>query len=138
MALLEKGAGPSRLELRWFGVIFFVFTAVLGSLVLSFGAPLVASGVIWGIGLTVCAAYYALPSTRYLIYDVWMALVFPIGWVFSHLLMAVLFYLVLTPTGLVMRLFGWDGLMRKRRPDAETYWLAVDEETETRRYFQQF
>ncbi len=138
MALLEKGTGPSPLELRWFGVMLAAFAGIMGGLVLYVSGAQGVAGVIWGIGIGLCALYYALPATRYLIYDVWMALAYPIGWVISHALMAVIFYAVLTPIGLVMRAFGWDGLLRKANRGASSYWKPLDADDETRRYFQQF
>jgi hypothetical protein len=39
--------------------------------------------------------------------------------------MAVLFFTVLTPIGLVLRLAGRDRLRLRPRPDAASYWLPV-------------
>lgn len=44
------------------------------------------------------------------------------GKIAARLLMAVLFYAVVTPIGLVMRLTGRDSLSLRRRPDAPSYW----------------
>ena len=41
-----------------------------------------------------------------------------------RLLMAVLFYAVVTPIGLVMRFTGRDSLRLRRRPEAPSYWRA--------------
>ena len=56
--------------------------------------------------------YYAIPNVRRLLYLGWMRVFYPIGWVVSHLLLAIVYYLVLTPIGLVMRLFGGDPMHR--------------------------
>lgn len=51
---------------------------------------------------------------------------FPIGFVLSHLLMAVIYYLVITPIGLVFRLIGRDVLGKRvdRSPGSagSSYW----------------
>lgn len=42
----------------------------------------------------------------------------------SRLLLAVLFYAVVTPIGLVMRATGRDSLRLRRQPGAPSYWVA--------------
>jgi predicted membrane metal-binding protein len=42
----------------------------------------------------------------------------------SPLVLGLLFYLTVAPTGLLMRLFGKDPLRLKRDPEAATYWIA--------------
>jgi hypothetical protein len=46
------------------------------------------------------------------------------GKIASRLLLAALFYAVVTPLGLAMRLAGRDSLGLRRRSDAPSYWLA--------------
>lgn len=47
----------------------------------------------------------------------------PIGFVVSHLLMALIFFLVMTPIGLVFRVLGRDSMHRRWDPAAGSYWL---------------
>jgi hypothetical protein len=56
------------------------------------------------------------------IYTGWMAFAFSLGMVVSAVLLTLFFYLVVTPIGLVARLFGKDFLARKRC-NASSYWL---------------
>lgn len=51
-----------------------------------------------------------------------MVLALPIGFVLSHVLMALIYYLVFTPMGLLFRLFGRDALHRRPDPRAASYW----------------
>jgi len=46
----------------------------------------------------------------------------PIGFVISHVLIAVVYYLVLTPIALVFRLMGRDVIGKKLDRDAKSYW----------------
>jgi hypothetical protein len=39
-----------------------------------------------------------------------------LGWVNTRILLSALFIVVFTPLGVMMRLFGWDPLGRRRRP----------------------
>lgn len=55
----------------------------------------------------------------------WVALTliaFPIGFVVSMLLMALIYYLVVTPIGLVFRLIGRDVMGKRLDPKASSYW----------------
>ena len=67
----------------------------------------------------------------------WMILVFPIGWLVSHLLLAVLFYGVFTPLGFLLRWSGKDPL-RLRRPVVDSFWQDKPVVTDLRRYFRQY
>lgn len=46
----------------------------------------------------------------------------PVGFVVSHVLLIVVYYLVLTPIALVMRMTGRDVLGKRLDPNAKTYW----------------
>jgi hypothetical protein len=62
----------------------------------------------------------------------------PIGWVISHVILAVIYYLVLTPIGLLLRAAGRDLLARRRDPTAESYWIDRGAKPEVERYFRQY
>jgi hypothetical protein len=62
---------------------------------------------------------------------------YPVGFALSYVVLAVVFYLVLTPIGLAMRLFGYDPLARKFDPRAQSYWIARDTKRTMESYFNQ-
>ena len=72
------------------------------------------------------------------IYVGWMILAFPIGWTVSQVTLALIFYGLFTPIGLLFRLIGRDALHRAHRPGLETYWSPKPSVTDPRRYFKQF
>ena len=129
---------PTSKELRWFGLMLAAFAAVLGGLVLHLSGSSLGAGIIWAVGLLLALVYYGLPPTRYLLFRLWMGLFFPIGWLVSHLLMAIVYYLLVTPVALGMRLMGRDALGKSFDPAAKTYWTAVEAKPDSKRYFQQF
>ena len=49
-----------------------------------------------------------------------------------------IYYLVLTPVGLLLRIRGYDPLNRKFQPRADTYWVERETSVDTDRYFRQF
>lgn len=128
---------PTESERRWFGLLLLAVAAVLGS-VLWFGAHAeTAATIVAALGAATCAVYYATPSLQRPLYRGWMRLVFPIGWLVSNVLLAVVFFGVITPIALAMRLFGRDSL-RLRRPAADgTLWVAHDPGDDPARYLRQ-
>jgi hypothetical protein len=50
----------------------------------------------------------------------------PIGFVISHVLIAAVYYLVLTPIALVFRLTGRDVIGKKLDREAKSYWHVRD------------
>ena len=136
--MIEMKTSFSRKELLWFGPLFALFGGMIGGMALwQFEAPAVAKWI-WIISAVVIGLYYLVPPLRKWLYMAWLGAVFPIGWIVSHLLLAVVFYLVVFPIGLLMRLLRYDALSRKFDPDCESYWRKREKRTDPRKYFRQF
>jgi len=88
-----------------------------------------------GVALLVLLAWSAL---GYQVYVAWTYAALPIGWTISHVILASVFYLLVTPIGLLMRLSGRDPMHRKIDPSAKTYWMERKNVTDPARYFRQF
>jgi hypothetical protein len=73
------------------------------------GAVLMVWGVVWARGLK-------------WVYLVWMGLAFVLGFIMAHVILTLLFYLLLTPIGLLARLTGKDFLSLKLDRTAQSYW----------------
>ncbi len=138
MALIALNKNPSRRELFIFGALFALFFGLIGGLIWwRFQAPTVAY-VLWSVAAFITILFYAVRPIRKPIYLAWIHLAFPIGWVISHVAMALIYYLVFTPIGLIMRLFGRDPMERRFDRGAETYWTPHQPGEEPARYFRQF
>jgi hypothetical protein len=138
MAAIDKAVGgPSERELRWFGVLVFAVFAVFGGVVLWQLESLLAAQVLWGIGVAFALVYYTVRPLRWPLHALWMRLTAPLGWAVSHLVLAVIYYGIITPVGLVMRLFGRDALTRRFEPAAESYWVVRDSDGKPARYLRQ-
>lgn len=59
----------------------------------------------------------------------------PIGFIISHVMLAAVYYLVLTPIALVFRVMGRDVLGRKLDPDAKSYWHVREGDRPPASYF---
>ena len=62
----------------------------------------------------------------------------PIGFVISHVALAILYYLIFTPVAVVFRLIGRDALNRKFDSQAASYWEAYNPDRGAARYLRQF
>jgi hypothetical protein len=68
----------------------------------------------------------------------WMALVYPIGWVVSHVILGILFYGMFTPVALIFRIIKRDALGLKPQPQGATYWLPKPNAPDKAKYLRQF
>jgi hypothetical protein len=136
--MIEINKNPSKTELAWFGVLGLIFFGIFGFVVWHKTHSMTGARIIWLCALIATAIYYAIPALRRPAYLGWMYAVYPIGWTVSHVLIAIVFYGVLTPLGLIMRLLGRDPLERTLDKSAATYWIAHDSGADPDRYFRQF
>jgi Saxitoxin biosynthesis operon protein SxtJ len=74
-------------------------------------------------GVSLVLLGMAGPKVLKHIYIGWMSLALVLGFVVSHVILTLFFFLVISPLGLVARLAGKDFLRRKLEPQAKTYWL---------------
>jgi predicted membrane metal-binding protein len=78
----------------------------------------------WLTGATVFLVLaYAAPKTLAPLNRLWMKFGLLLYRIVNPLTMGFLFFLVMTPMGVVMRVFGKDFLRRRRDPAAPSYWI---------------
>jgi hypothetical protein len=80
----------------------------------------------WAAGIAAVFALVALlkPALLSRLNRLWMKLGILLGKVVSPIALGILFYGVLTPLGVVIRLTGKDPLRLKLDPDVDSYWIA--------------
>jgi len=129
---------PSRKMLRIFAVAWLVlFVALAYKQYFIAGHP--NAGMVLGIValLVGIPGWIHPPSVRWVFVSA-IVLTFPIGWVVSQLMLALLFYLVVTPAALLFRLKGRDLLARRPAPGRSTFWTSKNTPQDVRSYFRQF
>jgi hypothetical protein len=138
MSLIEVKQHFSHRELLWFGPIVGLFVAIVGSMLVYQLDMEAAAYALWAAAAVVLITYYARPTIRVPVMRGWIHLFLPIGWVMSHVLLAAIYYAVLTPIGLVMRVCGYDPMQRALQPTKATYWVARTKIDEPQRCFKQY
>jgi hypothetical protein len=82
---------------------------------------------IWGIILSICSmtstflALFFHDAIRP-IYFVFMKLAFLLGWINTKIILSIIFYIIISPIGLFMKMYGRDKLEKKIDLDKKSYW----------------
>jgi hypothetical protein len=93
-----------------------------------------AAMVLGGIALVLLLCAAIAPAARFF-HKWWMTLAGVLGYVNSRIILSALFFLIMTPIGVVLRLTGHDPLSRRQKKSA-TYWHARKETRQQRQGFE--
>ena len=139
MAVIEINRNPTRRQLNQFGFIWLGFLVLFGAIArFKLDAPNLALGL-WVAALVVPVVGWLIPSVMRAVFLGMSYAAWPIGFVVSHVILAIVYYLVFTPIGLAMRIFGYDPMKRGFDESASSYWVTRDPAAaEPKRYFRQF
>ena len=110
----------TRKELRQFGLLVGAVFTVIGLWPFVFrGEPL----RLWAIGLgcLLIACGGVLPSVLAPIHTGWMWVGHILGWINTRILLGIVFYVLVTPLGLVFRLMGKDTMRQAFDESSTTY-----------------
>jgi hypothetical protein len=130
---------PTGRQLRVFGVSGLLASAV-AALVLYFiwGTAVAWALLVFAAGLAIFLCSLLAPAATRFIYLGLTLVTMPIGLVFSLVLLAAFYFLLLTPLAAFFRLVGRDPLNRRFDPSVESYWVAHRPSEGMERYFHQF
>jgi hypothetical protein len=145
--LVEINFNPDTKTLRQFGVIALVGFGILAALayyerlIFSFGLgdarmPVVTTFV--ALGSIALLFSLVFPRANRILYVGLTLLAFPIGFVLSYVIMGTLYFLIIGPIAVVMRLFGRDSMHRTYDPSAPSYWSAARPPRDKESYFHQY
>jgi hypothetical protein len=138
MALIEI-KDPTEKDLKWFGALMLAFFGIVGGVLSWRGTSANVVYGVWGGGAALVAVYYAVPALQRKIFFGWLYAAYPIGFVVSHVVMAFVYFIVVTPIALVMRVMGRDALGRRLDREAKTYWVENrTAQNDPASYFRQF
>jgi hypothetical protein len=120
-------------EIRKFGIIALVF---FGSLcVLGVWTKKAVPSCLFGFLSALGLGFILIPSPLRPVYAVWLKITGLIGKVITTLILTLAYYIVITPSGLLKRLFGGRPLPVKPDKNAESYWVTRDEPAQPRERF---
>lgn len=129
-----KNIKSGKKELREFGIVIcaaLIIIAGVGLLRHKAWPPyLIITGIIFG-GLGVLAPFLLLPFQK-----IWMAFALIIGFFMSRIVLTILFYFVITPIGLLTKLFGKDILDQKIQKNKASYWIPREQAPKTKESYE--
>ncbi len=132
-----KNLKSSDKDLRRFGLTVGFCFAVLAAIF--WWKEKASFGMLGGVSGSLLGAALIRPRVLKPIQKIWMGLALVMGAVMTRVILCLLFYLVVTPIGLVVRLVKKDLLNQSLDPSKKSYW--VDRSTpieDKKRYEQQF
>ncbi|WP_069472588.1 SxtJ family membrane protein [Candidatus Marithrix sp. Canyon 246] len=112
---------PDKKGLRDFGLITGgLFVAIFGLLLpwlLNLDMPVwpfILAGVLWILALLI-------PNSLKPIYTVWMFIGLILGWINTRIILALVFYIIITPIRLIMLLFAGKTFSQKKPKRSQTF-----------------
>ena len=109
---------------------FAVTMAIAFPVVFSAILPWLFSAIIpvwpFAVSIVFSLLYIAAPHLLYYPYVIWMVFASILGWLNTKVLLGIIFYLLITPIGLIMKAFG--KLQYKHRVHADSNWITRDDE----------
>ena len=106
---------------RSFGIVFTLVFLAVGGWVVSEGQ---SKGWLFFVSAVLfLVVAIARPSILGPLNRAWAKFGLLLGQVFNPLLLGVVFFLVVTPIAVVLRLWGKDSLHLKSNPDLKSYWI---------------
>ena len=108
---------------RSFGIVFFIFFLIIAVYPMFFGQEI----RIWSLIISLVFLILGLAKSRILtpLNLLWFKFGMLLGRIVSPVVMGLVFFLVVTPTGLIMRALKKD-LLNLKKKNSNTYWIKKD------------
>ena len=129
-----KEIKSGKKELREFGLTIGAILVILGGIAAWRGKPIYPYFLSFGVVLI--AAGILMPAALKIPQKIWMGFALVVGFFMSRLVLSILFYAVITPIGVMMRIFGKDVLDQKIDRSATSYWKTRDAVAKTKESYQ--
>ena len=114
---------------RSFGLVFFVVFLIVALWPLKSGEDI----RIWSLALSIIFFSLGILNSKLLtpLNKLWFKFGILLGSIVSPIVMGIVFFLVVTPMGIIMRLLGKDLLKTNKIKSASTYWIKRDKQNTT-------
>ena len=132
-----KNIKSEKSDLRNFGIIVGIILLVISGFL--FWKEKESFQILLTFGVTLCILGIVIPFILKPIYWVWMIFATILGWIMTRVILSLLFYIILTPIGLIPRLFGKQFLELRWDRSKESYWnFRTNEHLQNGNYEKQF
>ena len=132
-----KNIKSEKSDLRKFGLTVGIVLMIIAGLL--FWKEKESSQIFFGVGAIILLTTITIPVILKPVYSIWMVLGIIIGWIMTRIILSLLFYIILTPIGLVLRLFGKQVLELRWNKSEQSYWnYRIKENLDHGNYERQF
>ena len=129
----------SKSEQRKFGIVIGIIVLALGVFRWWRHDFQQIPYILFPTGGTLFILGIVAPRVLQPVFKLWMKFAIAVNWVMTRVVLTTAFYLIITPTRVLVKIFSEDPLKRKLLPEAETYWEEPeDQPAEFERYLNQF
>lgn len=119
-------SSPTKTELRYFAVI----VGGLGALIFGLLLPWLLNESLpywpWLLLLFLSSWSFLHPRSLTPVYKFWILLGNALGWINSRIILALIFYVLLLPIGLILRMLGKDPMTRTITPEVTSYRITSE------------
>tara|TARA_B100001750_G_scaffold91215_1_gene72069 strand:- start:35 stop:430 length:396 start_codon:yes stop_codon:yes gene_type:complete len=114
---------------RSFGVVFFFVFLIISLWPLLNGNPL----RVWSIFVAIIFLILGLINSNFLtpLNKLWFKFGKLLGFIVAPIVMGVIFFLIITPTGFIMKMLGKDLLNKKYNNKIKSYWINREKSKST-------
>ena len=132
-----KNIKSEKSDLRKFGITIGVILLIIAGFL--FWKEKESFQILFTFGVTLCILGIAIPFILKPIYWVWMIFATILGWIMTRVILSLLFYIIFTPIGLILRFFGKQFLELRWDKSKESYWnFRTNEHLKKENYEKQF
>jgi hypothetical protein len=127
---------PTKSQQRYFGLAVAAAWLMLAWIAWRAFASIPLSSVLGLFGIVFASLYYSLPSSQQKLILVFRTITFPIQWIMTLIVLAIVYYVVLTPIAVWYRLSGKS--IRKTDADTTSNWRPTKLPPDPDSYFRTF
>ena len=132
-----KNIKSEKSDLRNFGIIISIILLIISGFL--FWKEKESFQIFLAIGITLFLTAIAIPFVLKPVYWIWMIFAVILGWFMTRVILSLLFYLIFTPIGLALRLFGKQFIELRWNKSEKSYWnFKKKEYLKNRDYEKQF
>ena len=117
----------TKSDLRKIGITIGVILLIIAGFL--FWKEKESSQILLTFGVTLCILGIVIPFILKPIYWVWMIFATILGWIMTRVILSLLFYIIFTPIGLILRIFGKQFLEFNWDHSKQSYWNLRTVET---------
>jgi len=120
-----KNIKSDKRELKQFATVMWIFLVALGVFAFLRAKPVYI--YLFSFSLFFFVAGFVIPQVLKPLQKTWMSIAVIMGFFMSRVILAIVFFLVITPIGAFMKLLGKDILNEKINKACKSYWILREE-----------